>query len=149
MNALAYAQSNTSSRDYYENYNFGGEGVNYFRATSTTPNYDPTLLKHVIHSSLSSLLEHYSREWISETFYISSPDSMRKNRNFHRLLSFREAIVPFALQKVKTKGDRVRWMVLLKDAAAVDPVPPHKRGMTDAMADEWINWGKEKNLIPE
>lgn len=150
MNAFARISAPTTSVVI-----FGGESP-----SSRKPKYDappPTASKQtyrnelitvVLKGSLRSFFEFHSENWIAETQVTSSPGIMRKNSHFQNLLNLGGGAISFALERLEISGDRIRWMILLRSLANTDPVPPHKRGLTDDMAKEWVAWGKRNSYLP-
>jgi hypothetical protein len=115
-------------------------------STRRHPNGDYTW--RIYAKSLHDIFETRVDEWLEETQWQSSINFITRHRQFGELLEMGPQIIPFVLQRIASGDVHVHWFPLLKDlAAGEDPVPPHRRGYIQQMADEWLAWGRRNQLI--
>lgn len=106
-------------------------------------------VRSIYSKSLRANFEAKTREWFEDTQWQSSIASMCAHHQFNNLVGMGEPILPLILEKMAAGDLHVHWFPLLKTISREDPVPLHARGFITEMANSWLSWGKQKNLISD
>jgi len=98
--------------------------------------------------ALKDIFDSRVRDWVQDTQWTSSISAITAHRQFAEIVDMGEIVIPFVLQRLAAGELNIHWFPLLKDLAhGHDPVPPQYRGRVRQMADEWLAWGRQRNLI--
>lgn len=98
--------------------------------------------------ALKDIFESRVRDWMEDTEWASSISTITEHRQFTELVNMGTIIIPFVLERLAAGELNAHWFPLLKDlAGGNDPVPPQYRGRVQQMANEWLAWGRQRNLI--
>jgi hypothetical protein len=80
--------------------------------------------------------------WRREKGRSSSAARMAQHPAYRRIVEMGAAAVPFILRELERRPDH--WFIALHEITGEDPVPTECRGNVKAMAEAWLNWGREK-----
>jgi hypothetical protein len=95
----------------------------------------------------ATLLFHSLRsQWVNETAHLSSFSSRRKHPAYQRIVDLGPAVVPMLLGELRERPDF--WFSALRAITGADPVEDHMRGKFDEMREAWLNWARERHIVP-
>jgi hypothetical protein len=100
----------------------------------------PTWEEAILRQEFRSLAD----AWYAETAFESSLTRMTMNLNYLRVISLGKPVVPLILRELESKP--APWFLALKAITGEDPVSDRYAGDFEAMAEAWLNWGKERGL---
>jgi hypothetical protein len=81
----------------------------------------------------------------SETALLSQIEGKARHPAYRQIVAMGQRVVPFILRELQR--DPGHWFRALREITGEDPVPEEHAGDIQAMADDWVNWGKKKGLI--
>ena len=82
--------------------------------------------------------------WKAETSTLSSITEMVLNPAYQNIIGMGDAAIPFILSQIEAEGDDPdQWFWALQSITGVDPVHEEDAGNYRAMAQTWLNWGKD------
>lgn len=84
-------------------------------------------------------------EWKEKTRYLSNTTQMAMMPSYQRIIGLGPAVVPLILEELQK--ERRQWFWALRYIAGVNPVPPEDAGNVKAMAEAWIQWGRNEGFI--
>ena len=96
--------------------------------------------KHPIEDSFAALVA----SWKRDTALSSSLIEMAIHPSYQKIISMGQPVVPLLLRELEREPDQ--WFWALKVITGEDPVPEEHRGNVDAMAADWIRWGREGGI---
>src|SRR5262245_44256352 len=80
--------------------------------------------------------------WKAERLPYSSSTRLTDHPAYHEIIALGRRAVPWLLAELGREPDH--WFRALKQLTGADPVPPEHRGNIDAMANDWVAWGRQK-----
>jgi hypothetical protein len=87
----------------------------------------------------------YTRKWKEETGGLSSPSSIRMNRNYLKIIGLGSTVIPYILEELER--DPRDWFYALEMIVEDKENPTTKdMGFMEAVA-AWVKWGREKQLV--
>ena len=95
--------------------------------------------------ALKNLLSFLKATWLEETINHSSPTDIFTNRYYLRIINLGPFLINCILEDLSTSPNY--WFEALSKITGEDPVPDSHYGDVNAMAQDWLNWGKENQLI--
>jgi hypothetical protein len=78
--------------------------------------------------------------WKAERLPHSSSTRLTDHPAYHEIVALGRRVIPWLLAELQREPDH--WFRALKQLTGVDPVRPENRGNIDAMAADWITWGR-------
>ncbi len=87
-------------------------------------------------------------QWIATKRHRSNTRSLRKHAVFQELVSLGVPVVPLILAELEREPN-VSWLTVLNEITGENPVPPVLAGRLDAMAEAWIEWGRQQGYAGE
>jgi hypothetical protein len=90
-------------------------------------------------------LSELADKWMRETAALSSITEKATHPAYQQIIGMGPRAVPFLLRQLQDRGGH--WFWALKAITRQDPVPVEARGLMRAMAEAWLNWGRERDLI--
>lgn len=93
---------------------------------------------------LSQRFGNLAATWKAETQLSPSVREMVSNQSYLRIVSMGYEVAPLILNELKREPDH--WFPALIAITGVDPVPKEKRGDVQAMAESWLEWGKQNGV---
>jgi hypothetical protein len=82
-------------------------------------------------------------QWIATTRYRSNTQDLRNHPVYQELVALGEPIAPLILSELE-RGPDVSWFTVLAAITGENPVPPEVAGQVDAMAQAWLDWGRQR-----
>lgn len=92
---------------------------------------------------LTQRFRDLANSWLAATRFRSNTRVLRNHQVYRELLALGEPAVPLILTEVKKEPD-VSWFLVLGAITGEDPVSPEHAGRVDAMAQAWLDWGRER-----
>lgn len=84
-------------------------------------------------------------EWKEQSRYLSNTAQMAMLTPYQRIIGMGMPAVPLLLDELQREPDQ--WFWALEAITEQNPVPPSLVGQVPAMADCWIDWGREHGLL--
>ena len=78
--------------------------------------------------------------WKAETFFHSSISKKTQHPDYQRIIGMGPAVVPLILHWLKHEPDF--WFDALVAITGEQPIPPQRAGDVEAMARDWLEWGR-------
>lgn len=83
--------------------------------------------------------------WYTDTLVLSSYFEKILHPAYQKILTLGKPVIPFILAELQDMPNDWFWALrLLSDD---DPVKPEQAGDMQAMADAWIQWGREEGYV--
>ena len=121
-------------------------GFNVWKSTDIPElEKDWHLNKTSIISSLEKQFLKLAEKWKKETGFHSSILHITRNDNYLEIIGMGKDVVPFILKDLKKAP--YQWFVALKAITKENPILPEHFGSVKRMRQDWLEWGKRKNLI--
>jgi hypothetical protein len=87
----------------------------------------------------------YFKQWKKETAGLSSPRSIRMNRNYQKIIGLGESVLPLILAELQREPND--WLYALEMIAKDEENPvTDEMGFKESL-NAWINWGKTKGYL--
>jgi hypothetical protein len=83
-------------------------------------------------------------EWKRTRGHESSPQRMAMNPAYLKIIGMGQDAIPFILRELSEKPDM--WFVALWSITEANPVPADVSGNLAAMAQAWIQWGRDSGF---
>jgi hypothetical protein len=83
--------------------------------------------------------------WKEETKYLSSLTAILLHPSYQRIIGLGPDVVPFVLRDLADTG--AHWFWALQALTGANPVPPEHEGRPRLMTQDWVNWGKQHDLL--
>lgn len=96
-------------------------------------------------SRMMAIFSSASMKWKEETKYCSSMTKILLHPAYQRIIGLGPDVVPFVLRDLADTG--AHWSWALQALTGENPVAPENEGRPKRMAEDWIKWGKNKNLL--
>jgi len=81
-------------------------------------------------------------EWKAHRGHHSDTVTLVMHPAYQSIIGMGSAAIPFLLRELAIHPDR--WYWALRAITEADPVPEEARGNSRAMAQAWLEWGKER-----
>jgi hypothetical protein len=94
---------------------------------------------------LSERFHRLAVEWREQSRFLSNTAQMAMLRPYQRIIGMALPAVPLILEELRREPDH--WFWALEAITGQDPVQPEARGKVRLMAEAWILWGEEQDLI--
>ena len=78
--------------------------------------------------------------WKAERLPYSSSTRLTDHPAYHEIIALGRRAIPWLLAELEREPDH--WFRALKQLTGTDPVRPESRGNIDAMARDWVTWGR-------
>ena len=86
-----------------------------------------------------------AEEWKRETILLSAVDMITSHQAYKRIIGMGWPVVPLILQDLES--DPALWFEGLTAITDAQPIPREHAGDLKAMANDWIEWGKQNAVI--
>lgn len=96
-------------------------------------------------SRMMAIFATASSKWKEDTKFSSSMTSILLHPMYQRIIGLGPDVVPFVLRDLADTG--AHWAWALQALTGENPVPPDHEGRPRLMAQDWLQWGRNKNLI--
>ena len=85
-------------------------------------------------------------QWNATTRYRSNIHALRNHPVYQELVALGEPVIPLILAELE-REPYVSWFTVLAAITGENPVPPALAGRVDAMAQAWLDWGRQKGYL--
>lgn len=86
-------------------------------------------------------------EWKERSRFLSNTAQMALLWPYQGIIGMGNPVVPLILQELEREPDH--WFWALQAITQENPVAPEAAGNIRLMAQAWIEWGKQRGLLPE
>jgi hypothetical protein len=86
-----------------------------------------------------------ARQWQEETAVHSSTTIIARHPAYRAIIAMGRPAVPLILRSLARSPDH--WFEALRTITGEDPVRPESRDCLDAMAADWLVWGRARGLV--
>ena len=86
-----------------------------------------------------------SKEWYEKSRFMSSTTEMCMLESYQKIIGMGWSAVPLILEELKVKP--AHWSWALQSITDKNPVPKEYYGKVRKVAQCWVNWGKQHNII--
>lgn len=86
-------------------------------------------------------------QWEEGTRFLSSPTQIAAHPAYQEIIGMGHSAVVFMLRRLAA-GEPEHWFMALHAITKTDPVPSADRGRITRMAEHWVAWGRDRNIIP-
>lgn len=90
--------------------------------------------------------QRLAAEWKKQSRHMSNSAQMAMLRSYQRIIGMGMDAVSLILEELQREPDH--WFWALEAITDENPVPSESLGKVRLMAQAWIDWGKERGLIP-
>lgn len=94
----------------------------------------------------SSRFQSLAAEWKRKSRYMSNTAQTAILPSYQRIIGMGMDAVPFILKELEREPDQ--WFWALEAITEADLVPVEAKGKVAHMANAWIDWGKQRGLLP-
>ncbi|WP_143294092.1 hypothetical protein [Burkholderia pseudomallei] len=84
-------------------------------------------------------------QWLAATAFASATVDIVLNEAYQQIIGLGPAALPLIIRELEKNGGQ--WFWALRMIARQDPVPKELRGKTKQMAEAWVNWAKDQQII--
>lgn len=84
-------------------------------------------------------------QWTQAVEGMSSTVEMAKHPAYQKIVSMGQSVVPFLLEDLCQNP--IYWLSALRQITKENPVQPEHKGKIKLMAEDWLNWGKQKGYV--
>lgn len=84
-------------------------------------------------------------EWQSDTSHISNMQEKLLHPAYQRIIGLGRPALELLLRELTTNPDD--WFWALECISREDPIPAEHYGNVPQMANDWLNWGRERALV--
>ena len=84
-------------------------------------------------------------EWRAGIGPTSNPAEILSHSAYRRIVDLGPAVVPYILHEIEAKPSLLVWA--LQEITGEDPAPRASAGKIREMAEAWLSWGKEHDLL--
>ena len=120
------------------------EGVER-RAAELLAGYHDSLAITYREALLAETFHQLADEWRNVTAFDSSPDRITRHETYRAIVDLGEEVAPLIMRDLRRRPEL--WFAALRELLKVDPVRPEQRGNVRAMADTWLEWGRNHGLL--
>jgi hypothetical protein len=84
-------------------------------------------------------------KWIKETGYLSDPIKKFMHPSHLKIIGMGEKVLPLILREAQKRSGH--WFVALNAISPENPVKPEDETSLERVANAWLEWGKERDLV--
>lgn len=92
-------------------------------------------------------LNKLAEQWINETTFISSATELIEHPAYQKIIEYGTAAIPFLLNRLKNGPEPHFWGPALEAITGENPVPKEHAGRILLIAQDWIDWGRDKGYL--
>lgn len=98
---------------------------------------------------LRAEFERETKLWENETKFLSNMSTIMTNLHYQRIIGLGPEAVPLILEALQDDNPDW-WFWALASITGEDPTNPEHKDYVpfDEAREKWLEWGREKNLIP-
>jgi hypothetical protein len=97
-------------------------------------------------SETANRFQRLAAEWKRKSRYMSNTAQMAILPSYQRIIGMGMDAVPLILKELEREPDQ--WFWALEAITEADPVPLEAKGKVAQMSQAWIEWGKQRGLLP-
>lgn len=90
--------------------------------------------------------QRLAAEWKEQSRHMSNTAQMAMLRSYQKIIGMGPDAVPFILEELQREPGL--WFWALETITDENPDPPEATGKVRQMAQAWVEWGKQRGLIP-
>ncbi len=90
--------------------------------------------------------QRLATEWKRKSRHMSNTAQMAILPSYQRIIGMGMDAVPLILKELEREPDQ--WFWALEAITEADPVPAEAKGKVTLMAQAWLEWGKQRWLLP-
>jgi hypothetical protein len=98
-------------------------------------------------SSLPERFQRLAADWKEQSRFLSNTAQMAMLKPYQRIIGMGVPVVPLILEELRREPDQ--WFWALEAITEENPVPSADAGNVRAMADAWIEWGRQHGHLPK
>jgi len=87
-----------------------------------------------------------AKQWRDETGMLSSVAKKLEHSAYRQIVSLGPPIIPWVLEELLDRPSY--WFAALRELAKDLPNVPKNSGDFNTVREQWLNWGKERGMIP-
>ncbi len=114
-------------------------------ATMTTFTQAPPALHFQEAEALTQKFNQLAAAWRRETALKSSVTAIAMHPAYQQIIGMGEQALPLIFHQLQTEPDH--WFWALQAITGENPVPDENAGDLEAMAKDWLDWGKRHNYL--
>jgi len=95
--------------------------------------------------SLGDRFQILVENWKRNSRFLSSTTDMARLGSYQQIIQIGPEAIPLILRELEREPDY--WFIALEQISGENPVPNEMRGRLPLMADVWLRWGRERNLL--
>ena len=88
-----------------------------------------------------------AQEWKAATSGLPRVIDKVMHKSYKRIISWGMHAIPHILADLQNEDEPAHWFEALSEITGANPVPEQDRGNMVKMAEAWIRWGQNRNLI--
>lgn len=100
----------------------------------------------VLETNVRDRFEQLKRDWQEQSRYLSNTAQMAMLWPYQRIIGMGTSVVPLILAELEREADH--WFWALEAITGENPVPAETAGQVRAAAAAWLQWGREKGIVP-
>jgi len=93
-------------------------------------------------SSIERQFNELATQWESETGMLSVLSQKVLHPAYQRIIGMGEKAIPLLLKELEREPNH--WFWALKAITGANPVKPENRGRVKRMAQDWLEWGRDR-----
>ena len=97
-------------------------------------------------ADLRDRFQALASKWMIETRFMSSTTDIAMHPAYQAIIGMGSEALPLILEALQEKADQ--WFWALKAISQHDPVLPEHRGDVTRMREAWLQWGRQRGLLP-
>lgn len=99
------------------------------------------------HTHTAAEFHQLADQWLRERQQGVDVATMIQHTAYQAIIDMGDDAVPFLLQRLQDKPDH--WFPALNAITGQQPVRPENRGRLQAMAQDWLRWGRENRRLED
>ena len=102
-------------------------------------------LQTTVNVALEKKLDTLLQQWQDACVVLSSTSAMVAHAAYQEIIELGQPVVPLLLRQLQKEP--IHLFEALKSITGEDPVAPEDWGKISAMANDWLAWGRSRNLV--
>jgi hypothetical protein len=95
--------------------------------------------------NIQERFDRFRHQWRKETAHLSAVEQRALHPCYQHIIGMGPDVVPLILRELESRPDD--WFWALTAITCENPISDDIRGNMRAMADAWVDWGRQKHLI--
>jgi hypothetical protein len=93
-------------------------------------------------ASVEQRFRQLTATWEQAVAHQSSSTIRQRHPAYQEIIALGESVVPLLLRDLE--NTRRHWFAALQAITGANPIPAEHAGRIDAMAEDWLAWGKNQ-----